>query len=282
MFCFIKYSLLFFFAAFAMSTQAQSKSFPTNKHIDKSMFLFDNIKYVITGKHTCKIGESNDVSGNIIIPDSVVHNGQTFYVTAIEDMAFLCCDELTSIILPNSITNIGVGAFTGCHGLQKIELPKKNCSIGGGAFKSCLALTEISIPNGIQYIESQTFYDCPSLGFVSLPDGVLTICADAFSGCQSLCQLTLPSSITIIGEQAFVNCTNLRSIAIPSSVTDIYKCAFLGCNCLEDIKCFAKIPPTLYGNYTFPRNSKIHVPRGYAKEYQQAAYWKEYNIVADI
>ena len=57
---------------------------------------------------------SNEYSGNIVIPESVTYNGQTYPVTSIGDFAFYNCSGLTNITIPNSVTYIGSGAFSGC------------------------------------------------------------------------------------------------------------------------------------------------------------------------
>jgi formylglycine-generating enzyme required for sulfatase activity/fibronectin type 3 domain-containing protein len=55
-------------------------------------------------------------SGTIIIP--ATYNGKP--VTTIANDAFANCSNMTSIIIPNSITDIGSGAFSGCTGLVRV------------------------------------------------------------------------------------------------------------------------------------------------------------------
>ena len=44
------------------------------------------------------------------------------------------CSNLTSIIIPDSVTRIGVSAFSGCTSLTSITIPDSVTSIGGSAF----------------------------------------------------------------------------------------------------------------------------------------------------
>ncbi len=53
-------------------------------------------------------------SGNIVIPSSVVYNGNTYSVTSIGNSAFYECYGLTSVTIPNSVTSIGSSAFYRC------------------------------------------------------------------------------------------------------------------------------------------------------------------------
>lgn len=57
---------------------------------------------------------SNEYSGNVVIPESVTYNGNTYPVTSIDGGAFNYCSSLTSVTIPNSVTSIGGGAFIDC------------------------------------------------------------------------------------------------------------------------------------------------------------------------
>ena len=57
--------------------------------------------------------ESDDYTGDIVIPAQVTYT-KTYNVRYIESGAFKSCDGLTSITIPNSVTNIGYEAFKDC------------------------------------------------------------------------------------------------------------------------------------------------------------------------
>ena len=109
-----------------------------------------------------------------------------------KDNESLACTSLTSIIIPNSVTDIGKGAFQGCSSLTAITLSNSITSIGFSVFKDCKSLTSITIPNSVEKVGME-----------------------AFRGCESLISVTIPNSVTSIGQGAFCGCTSLRHITIP-------------------------------------------------------------------
>ena len=97
-------------------------------------------------------------SGNVVIPESIVYNGNTYSVTSIGSSAFYDCSGLTSVTIPNSVTDIGERAFSGCSGLTSVTIPNSVTSIGGAAFEYCSGLvtivSEIKTPFAIGSIGS--------------------------------------------------------------------------------------------------------------------------------
>ena len=61
----------------------------------------------------------------------------------ITSSAFADCLGLTSIVIPNSVTNIGPRAFSYCKGLTSIDIPNSVTSIGSSAFEECNKLTDV-------------------------------------------------------------------------------------------------------------------------------------------
>ena len=143
--------------------------------------------------------------------------------------------SLTSLVIPDSVTNIGDYAFSGCSSLSSVVIPDRVTSIGDCAFENCSSLTDIVIPDGVTNIGKCAFEGCRSLTDIVIPDGVTSIGDCAFEGCRSLTDIVIPDGVTSIGDCAFANCFSLTGIVIPDSVTGIGKFAFSGCSSLSSV-----------------------------------------------
>ena len=96
------------------------------------------------------------------------------------------CTGLTEVVLPNSLTNIGIQAFHSCINLTQITLPDNIKTLNHSMFVKCQKLTSITIPDSITSIEYQMFHSCSNLTSIIIPDSVKSIGDDAFAGCNSL------------------------------------------------------------------------------------------------
>ena len=148
---------------------------------------------------------------------------------------FIGCRSLTSLVIPDSVTNIGDYAFSGCRSLTNIVIPNSVTSIGDNAFEYCFSLSNLIIPDGVTSIGDGAFVGCTSLSSVVIPDSVSCIGNNAFWGCESLTDIVIPNSVTSIGESAFYECSSLTEVVIPDSVTSIGDKAFFCCRSLTDI-----------------------------------------------
>ena len=73
-------------------------------------------------------------------------------VTSIGEYAFVYCNSLTEVTIPEGVTSIGVGAFAGCRSLTEVTIPEGVTSIGEWAFEGCSNLTKAIIPEGVTSI----------------------------------------------------------------------------------------------------------------------------------
>lgn len=80
----------------------------------------------------------------LVIPESVTHEGQTFQVTEVVESAFDGCFDLTSVAIPNTVTCIGNSAFQGCTELTKVTIGSGVDSIGAKAFNYCNSLQKVT------------------------------------------------------------------------------------------------------------------------------------------
>jgi len=171
----------------------------------------------------------------VIIPNSVKRIEDGYSDGNHDHGAFTGCTRLTSITIGNSVTSIGVVAFEGCTKLTSVSIPKSVISIGAVAFEGCTKLTRVTIGNGVTSIGKMAFASCTSLTSITIPDSVTSIGEVAFYNCTSLTSVTIGNGVTSIGRNTFTSCTSLTSITIPNSVTSIGEVAFWKCTSLTSI-----------------------------------------------
>ena len=161
----------------------------------------------------------------VVLPESLKNIGVA---------TFKYCNNLTTINLPESVTNIGEETFAGCSSLANIKLPEGLTSIGREAFESCSSLTSVNLPEGVTSIGQEAFSKCTSLSEVTWPASITHIEAGTFSGCNNLTSFDL-SHITSIGDSAFYGC-GFKTVTIPENLTDIGNNVFSGCENLRSAK----------------------------------------------
>ena len=181
-------------------------SFGTIAFINKEVMI-DGIRYylnAVSKKASVIAKSSGKYSGEVVIPESVEHEGTTYSVTSIGEKAFYECSGMTSVTIPNSVTSIGYAAFSDCSGLTSVTIPNSVTSIGDNAFEYCSGLTSVTIPNSV----------------TSIGDG-------AFYNCKGLTSVTIGSSVKSIGEEAFRDCIELIDVycyaeKVPSTYSDAF------------------------------------------------------------
>ena len=131
--------------------------------------------------------------------------------------------KITNIVIPKTVQNngaeytvtvIGSAAFVDCNSIQEVNIPDGVTELGGSAFRNCSSLQTVNIPDSVTSIGMSAFYGCSSIQEIHIPDGVTRIAAYSFGGCTSLQEINIPSSVTTIGPDAFSGCDNLKTIFI--------------------------------------------------------------------
>lgn len=103
---------------------------------------------------------SNSYKGDITIPQTISVDGIDYTVTKINKRTFSQCIDLKSVVIGNSIKDIGNNLFFGCSSLQSVTLGESVTSIPSEAFYGCKSLTAIIIPNSVTSIDERAFKDC--------------------------------------------------------------------------------------------------------------------------
>ena len=174
----------------------------------------------------------NSYISTIVIPD---------YVTGIGMSAFSDCTALKSVKVGNSVTSIDDGAFWNCYSLTSIILGNSVTKIGGSAFDNCNSLQYNEYDNALYLGNANN----PYYALIKATDTGITKCKinsktkiiadDAFFNCYSLSNIGISNSVTNIGEMVFHSCRSLTNIEIPNSVVTIGYMAFGYCDSLKSI-----------------------------------------------
>ena len=146
--------------------------------------------------------------------------GHVVYVWV--DALFNYCTALSSIVIPDSVTEIEEGAFAECRALTTVVLPNSLTEISDYLFSDCTSLSDILIPASVTEIETGAFQRCTSLLSIVIPDSVTEIEDIAFSQCSALRSVLLPASVTEIGVGAFDKCPNLTLTVFRNSYAERY------------------------------------------------------------
>ena len=267
------------FIVFVLMTMVGTKAYAHHIEVANSdgvtiyynYLTVNNVKYLeVTYQGSSASDYSNEYYGNIVIPEYVTFEGNSYQVTNIGMRAFQNCTRLTSITLPTSVKYFSSWAFSGCTGLTAVYisdlttwcntyfstensnplyyahhlfvdgievkdliLPSGYVNFGSYTFAGCSGLTSLVIPSTLLVISRKMFYGCSGLTSISIPSNVVDIENGAFMNCSGLQSIDIPSSVTSIKASTFSGCSNLSSISIPSSVTSIEGWAFEGCSSLS-------------------------------------------------
>jgi len=136
--------------------------------------------------------------------------------------AFWSAHLVTSIVLPQGITEINHGTFYGCSSMKTINIPTGVTSIGNYAFERCSSLTSLVIPSKVTSIGFDAFYDCTSLKYFSYLGETEPECGSyAFKNDNALDLMCVPEAY---------NSTSLCGLSISCRSST---CNYLGSPCFD-------------------------------------------------
>ena len=150
-----------------------------------------------------------------------------YKVKSIGQSAFYKNSKITTLSIPNSVTEIGNNAFKNCVKLTTVSIGNSVDSMGYDVFSGCTSLTKVVIANGTTIIGSYAFDGCTSLTDIAIPDPFIRIGyvqinddnlkdSNVFRNC--------PSKLTIHGKsgsfaQQFAKANGIKFSTSPVSLT---------------------------------------------------------------
>ncbi len=145
--------------------------------------------------------------------------------------------HVTEIVLPETLTTVGIGAFYRMLSVKKIVLPSSLKVIDEQAFSFCTELTDISGGANVESVGHYAFSYCASIPGFRFSENTKSIGTGVFVGCSSLASVYLPKGLSAPGVDLFnSDCTALTSLSLdPSARTNIY--AILG-SVTQEVKVF--------------------------------------------
>ena len=179
--------------------------------------------------------------GEVVVDDS--YYGMK--VTVIDEGAFKDCSTITSVVLPDTVTEIREEAFAGCFSLRSVSFGSGLRVIGDSAFKQCSVLSSAALPDSLTTIGAEAFKNCFSLAEVTAGSALTDVAEGAFEGTQWLRRhpdgviyvgsvaygykgavpesgvITIADGTAVISADAFENVPDAAAFSFPDSLINI-------------------------------------------------------------
>lgn len=196
------------------------------------MVIRDNVLKLV---ELCDLPRMND-EGKLVIPEGVTEIGDDAItipqvrswlnsvvipdsVKVIGARAFCECVNLKEVDFGHGVEVIKYAAFYFCPKLSSIVLPDSLTEIGDNAFRST-GITSLVIPDSVKEVGIGVFSWNRSLTSAVVGKNLIRIASGMFSSCFNLTSITFKGEVTSIGQDVFYDCANLSDIVLPDSLVD--------------------------------------------------------------
>ena len=275
----------------------------------QNSFTVNGLNYQETGVGTGKVkitGYTIEPTGVFDIPETVSpSSGGSYTVTKIGDEVFANCTNLTEVIFPSTITEIGEYAFYYSRDLTSITCYASTPpAMGENAFGTADKTIPVYVPadalssyqsnadwseftrttyitfisNNLEY---KLLYTSPNqaeiIGYTTAPTGVLNIPATVSHKGKDY-------TIITIADEVFSECSGLTELVFSESLRTIGAHAFHYCQNITSITCYNTTPPNV-GEDAFANTDKtipVYVPANALSSYQSNADWSEFTNLQAI
>ena len=178
----------------------------------------------------------------VVVPDSV---------TEIGDLCFSGDNYLVSLTLPDELAELSYAALESCFRLMDFDLPQGLKKISGSALQYNYYLTHLTLPSSLTEIEQLNFIGLYGLQSLTLAEDNATFKLDetngllmtadgtrllhCFSDISPAEEIILPEGVKIVDPFAFHYDYDVKRIVLPEGVETIGAMAFAMCPNLTEI-----------------------------------------------
>lgn len=183
-------------------------------------FQVGKLKYkVLSGQSTVSVAQisSSATTGDITIPSTVNDSGITATLTDSSTQLGVGCTY--------TVTNIASSGFNGNKNITSLVLPNTITTMGTNGIRdlSNNGMTSFVIPNSVTSISANNLYGMTKLTSLTIGSGV-TVLQDYFMGsCEAMRSITIPNNITEIKGYAFAKntTTSFTDVDLGTGLTKI-------------------------------------------------------------
>ncbi|MDE6008399.1 MAG: leucine-rich repeat protein, partial [Muribaculaceae bacterium] len=201
-----------------------------------SEFEYEGLRYGVLDEEakTCGVyGFANGLKPDIIIPAEAINEGVSYKVIEIGPSSFgsgIDYEEIWTIQLPEGLKTIRSSAFRNLENVSTLIIPGSVTLIEGDAFGYCEGLKSVKFLDGDETLEfgESVFYGAH---FNNLYLGRnISYKTSPFIYQSDLTELSFGNPVTEIGSIFISNATALNTVTIPKQVTSVGNSAFSNCS----------------------------------------------------
>ena len=196
-----------------------------------SALTYNSYAYEVLEDDTVKLtGYRDFYTEDVFVPKEI--DGKP--VAVIGDNVFKGKSAIKSVVIPETVTEIGSFAFYDCIHLDELIMGKGVKKLGTRCFTNCKALRAVNLQN-IEEIGESVFHNCTALEQLNMGSSLKTIGKNAFYGCKLLNMIRFSTVLESIGDYAFYNNIAIEELILPASLKFIGNSAFAGCKKLASV-----------------------------------------------
>ncbi len=187
------------------------------------VYVSGDYKYKVLADNTVNIVKYNGTATTVNIPEII--DGKT--VKSLGVLVFGGNNTVTSVSVPNTVTEMQYGVFCGTSNLKTVKFASgsKLDYIGTACF-SMSGIENITIPGSVKNIDEFCFWECDNLKSISIPSSVTNIGNSAFAFSDSLSNVVIGDGVTVLNSRIFSECRSLEKFTIPKNVKVIDNSCF--------------------------------------------------------